>query len=163
MTTNMTQAQLIELVDALNKQLQEKSEEIELLESTIDDDQYIISYLKKKVVKPLIDPEEEFGIDIKCVMKVHEKYDRLKSQYKKEEQDFIDSHGEELDVNEDEAEEFLEMICDTEQFKQLVHHHESKLDRFLERAYRYLFKHSDIKYNDDEKCDKFGEWFDEEF
>ena len=55
------------------------------------------------------------------------------------------------------------MICNTEQFKQLTHKHEIKLNRFLEKAKRYLFNHSNVRYDDDEMCDKFIEWFNNEF
>ena len=157
------QAELLQRINELTKLVHEKNVEIEHLESVVEDDQLIIGYLKNKIEKPLIDVEDEFGIKIENVMKVHDKYDELRKRCEKEEQEFINYHGEMLDVNDDEAEEFLEIICNTEQFKNLQHKHENKLDKFLEKANTYLFKKSDIKYNDDNMCDKFDEWFNNEF
>ena len=114
----MTQTELLGRINELLKLVYEKSKEIKRLESVIDDDQYVIAYLKNKVDKPLIDVEEEFGIDIKYVMKVHELKKRCK---------------------------------------------EDELDEFLEEAYEYLFDKSNIRYDDDEMCDKFIEWFNNEF
>ena len=107
--------------------------------------------------------QTRFGIAIEDVMNVHEKYNELRKRCEDQEQQFIDCYGEILDVNDDEAEEYLEMICNTEQFKQLTHKHEIKLNRFLEKAKRYLFQHSNVRYDDDEMCDKFIEWFNNEF
>ena len=114
----MTQTELLGRINELLKLVYEKSKEIKRLESVIDDDQYVIAYLKNKIEEPLIDVEEEFGIDIKYVMKVHE----------------------------------LKKRCE-----------EDELDEFLEEAYEYLFDKSIIRYDDDEMCDKFIEWFNSEF
>ena len=114
----MTQTELLQRINELLQLVHEKSNEIKQLEKAVEDDQLVIAYLKNKIDKPLIDPEEEFGIDIKYVMKIHE----------------------------------LKKSCE-----------EEFLDEFLEKANRYLFKKSNIKYNDDEMCDKFDKWFNNEF
>ena len=114
----MTQAELLERINELLQLVHKKSNEIKHLESVINDDQYMIAYLKNKIEEPLIDVEEEFGINIKYVMRVHKLMKRC---------------------NEDE------------------------LDEFLEEAYEYLFEKSNIRDDDDAMCDKFIEWFNNEF